>query len=246
MTVSKILNVAIIQLDDDRVPVSDNLNYAEMGEILLNSIDNDNNNNNFKIDIYNYVNNGKLPTIPYDIVYFTGSKYDAFEDNKFNNGLIDYIKSIIKTDCKLLGICYGHQIIARSLGYEIIRSESWEIGNVKVEMETPVLGIDSFIISQIHRDRVKDNDDEIFFGKSDKCNIQGIYIKDKILTFQGHPEFTKDTTTYWANQELKKGGINSEFFNDILKRNKEMREDGMDVNGELKLQKMIKKFLKNV
>jgi GMP synthase-like glutamine amidotransferase len=29
-------------------------------------------------------------------------------------------------------------------------------------------------------------------GYSDRCNVQGIYIKNRVLTVQGHPEYSAD------------------------------------------------------
>ena len=59
----------------------------------------------------------------------TGSTHSANDNDPWILNLIDQIKIICSEQKKLLGICFGHQIISRALGGEISQSEKgWGIG----------------------------------------------------------------------------------------------------------------------
>jgi GMP synthase-like glutamine amidotransferase len=36
----------------------------------------------------------------------------------------------------------------------------------------------------------------VCFAKSDFCPVEGLYIDDRVLTFQGHPEYTPEYNRY--------------------------------------------------
>lgn len=60
----------------------------------------------------------------------SGSEYDAFENTPWIVNLTNYIHDVIKNhrQIPLVGICFGHQIIARALGAGVGRNaEGWEI-----------------------------------------------------------------------------------------------------------------------
>ena len=46
----------------------------------------------------------------------TGSKHGAYEDHPFIPPLEALIREVYNTDLPLVGICFGHQIIAQALG----------------------------------------------------------------------------------------------------------------------------------
>ncbi|KAI5291526.1 hypothetical protein KEM55_008328, partial [Ascosphaera atra] len=52
-----------------------------------------------------------------DAVLMTGSKHNSWEDLPWILKLVDYTTQLLKQDrVKIVGICFGHQILGRALG----------------------------------------------------------------------------------------------------------------------------------
>jgi GMP synthase (glutamine-hydrolysing) len=260
------MKIALLLLDDY---LTDNgEDFADLGKNLLSNIFKDQ-INNIEFTKFNYVkDNSNLPNLEnfqFDVVYLTGSRRDSYLNNEFNNLLINYLKKLYNEipNIKILGICFGHQIIARSLGLEVSPNPNgWEIGNTIINNDDDDednnnnnnIG-ESFIISEMHRDIVINltieqlknlNEKNIkIFGNSSKCNVQGLKDNKKLLTFQGHPEFNADLTFQMIEDKFKKGLFSQDLYNDAKKRYNELIEDGLNENGNLRLQKIIKEFLIN-
>ena len=66
----------------------------------------------------------------------TTTEYDAWSDEPWILSLTDYVKSIhAQPDTPLVGICFGHQIIARALGMRVGRSDAgWEIAVLPISL----------------------------------------------------------------------------------------------------------------
>ncbi len=259
------MKIAIIQLDPDFVPLQngDQANFAQLGESLLRQcLLPISNSTDVEYTTFNYSATptaAALPPFPeqFDVIYLTGSKYDSYIDNDFNITLITFLQEILNSkkmaNTKLLGICYGHQLIARALGLQTLPNphpQQWEIGNVRVI--DGALG--DFVISEVHRDVVQCNDQTLTLlqnheiqslGRSEDnvCALQGLYKSGKLLTFQGHPEFDKDVTMWLAELEFQRGYISESYLDDVKKRYRDMIEDSLDERGNKKLQCIIRDFI---
>jgi len=55
-------------------------------------------------------------------------------------------------------------------------------------------------------------------GYSPVCDNQGMYVKDKLITVQGHPEFTKEIVEEILNARYSKGVFTDMVFEDAMKR----------------------------
>jgi len=59
----------------------------------------------------------------------TGSRHGAYEDLPFIPPLEDLIRAVYATDRPLVGICFGHQIIAQALGGTVEKfAGGWAVG----------------------------------------------------------------------------------------------------------------------
>lgn len=61
--------------------------------------------------------------------------FNAFDDDPWIVRLVDFVKEVLAQDrVRIIGVCYGHQIVARALGAKVARSESgaWEVSVCRV------------------------------------------------------------------------------------------------------------------
>ncbi|KAK4080521.1 hypothetical protein Trihar35433_1626 [Trichoderma harzianum] len=167
--------------------------------------------------------NGKYPQIEdVDAIVMTGSYGTAFEDVPWIVALVDYIKHALEsTDKKVVGICFGHQIIGRALGADVNHSPGgWElsVGSIDLnEQGQKFLGSPSLALHQMHRDAVLTVPSGLTnLGSSATCPIQILYKPGRVLSFQGHPEFDEPINGELLNVERNIFG--EEAFQDAIKR----------------------------
>ncbi|KAL7947721.1 class I glutamine amidotransferase-like protein [Trichoderma barbatum] len=139
---------------------------------------------------------GNYPRIEdVDAIVLTGSYGTAFENDPWIVALVDYVKNTLEsTDKKVVGICFGHQIIGRALGADVNHNPAgWELsveGIALNEQGQRLLGLPSLEVHQMHRDAVLSvPSGATNLGSSTKCPIQILYKPGRVLSFQGHPEF---------------------------------------------------------
>ncbi|SVB75045.1 uncharacterized protein METZ01_LOCUS227899, partial [marine metagenome] len=94
-----------------------------------------------------------------DAFLVTGSKVSAYEDLPWINKLKEFIQSLHANKKKIIGICFGHQLIAEALGGIVIKSnKGWHVGvdSVKVNDEAKIFGIPNDVFNLIynHQDEV--------------------------------------------------------------------------------------------
>ena len=143
------------------------------------------------------VESGELPTDldAADGFIITGSKSSAYDDKEWIRALENFIQRIHASRRKLLGICFGHQVIAKALGAIVDKSpKGWGCGIQTYQLKDAELAADGIgedlrLIAS-HQDQVITVPaGAVIIAASDHCNIAGFRIDDHILTFQGHPEF---------------------------------------------------------
>ncbi|MBJ7554418.1 glutamine amidotransferase-related protein [Marinomonas spartinae] len=132
-----------------------------------------------------------------DAWLITGSKSNVDERLPWMLRLNDLIRDIDANKQPLVGICFGHQIIADALGGEVARFEGgWGVGihryqRVGHDAYIPD-HVTSFAICAMHQYQVVDKPERArVFAKSDFCEYAGLLYDNHIFTLQGHPEFNK-------------------------------------------------------
>ena len=130
-----------------------------------------------------------------DAYLITGSKVSAYDDIAWINELKKFIRSLHQHQKKLIGICFGHQIIAAALGGSVERSKKgWHVGihAATLNKNTALFGSteQEFHLIYNHQDQVITMPRESTLLASCKnCPIAMLSIADHILSFQGHIEF---------------------------------------------------------
>jgi len=126
----------------------------------------------------------------------TGSKHSCYEDIPWINDLKDLIRYLDCQKKKIIGICFGHQIIAEALGGRVIENHlGWQISVSHFRPnelgKTIFDDRDEINLLYMHRDMVVDLGPSGLrnLGNNRLCNVHGMIKGNHILTIQGHPEF---------------------------------------------------------
>lgn len=185
---------------------------------------------NFRFKYYNCYD-GEFPNKDdIEVCHFfmlTGSAYSSYENLEWIHQLKDLVRTLDKIKKKMVGICFGHQIIAEALGCKVIpHPKGWEVSVCPLELnnESEVLFqkkteyIKRLYIYQMHKDIVKSINKESglkIFCHNKHCKNQG-FIKEKhILTFQGHPEYCSEIIKVFLNK--RRNIMGEEVYNRGMK-----------------------------
>ena len=150
------------------------------------------------LQIHSYeVQSGDYPTAldECDAYLITGSKVSAFDDIPWVNELKIFVRSLHQHQKKLIGICFGHQLIAEALGGKVERSNGgWHVGvhGATLKKNTILFGSShqEFNLIYNHQDQVlKIPRESILLASCKNCPVAMLTIEDHILSFQGHVEF---------------------------------------------------------
>jgi GMP synthase (glutamine-hydrolysing) len=150
-----------------------------------------------KIKVYD-VSSAQLPGPgSCDGFLITGSRAGSTDGDLWITLLKVFIQDCYEQHTKVIGVCFGHQIIADALGGKVERShKGWGIGMHQVHIGTqrpwmqPFQDNLSLVFS--HRDQVTALPPGAeLIAQSEHCAIQMYHIEDRIFGVQGHPEMRK-------------------------------------------------------
>lgn len=116
----------------------------------------------------------------------TGSKHGAYEDHPWIPPLEQLIRDIRDEQRPLVGICFGHQIIAQALGGRVVKfPEGWALGPQNYDF-----GDETLTLNAWHQDQVVDLPEGAEVLASNQfCANAALAYGDTIYTIQPHPEF---------------------------------------------------------
>ncbi|GAA5863130.1 hypothetical protein JCM8547_002807 [Rhodosporidiobolus lusitaniae] len=168
-----------------------------------------------------------------DGILITGSASNAHDDLPWIKNLINFVRKLpsINADLKVMGICFGHQIVTQAYGGTCGPSEKgWEIGTRKLRLTER--GKEVFPghdlhhrlgVHQMHRDvcpevpegfdllastHVCPNHGSVkFVDPSAKFSLRNIAI----ITLQGHPEFNATIVNTLIDVREERGVIPKEI-----------------------------------
>ena len=133
----------------------------------------------------------------YDAVLLTGSKADSFSDEPWVVELRHRVTELLEQKKKLLGICFGHQLIAICLGAKVGRApQGWGVGRMSYDWHAADLPLApegktlSLLVS--HRDQVLElPENAVLLASNAHCPVAGYAVGEEVFCVQGHPEFVE-------------------------------------------------------
>jgi len=171
-----------------------------------------------------------------DAILITGSRADAYDDHTpWIKKLVEFTRRVLfeQTRVRVIGVCFGHQVIGRALGVEVKRNEKgWEAGVLPIPLlprGKELFGRDSLNIFLMHRDVVTEVPEGVErLGQTDKCAVQGMYAPKRLISVQGHPEHTSDIQREILDTRRKLGIFSDETYREIVGR-LELEQEGVAV-----------------
>lgn len=175
-----------------------------------------------KLDAY-HVSKDSFPASvdDYDGFLVTGSPCSVHDEHEWIGRLADFAREAVSSGKRVIGSCFGHQLLAKAFGGEVGRNEhGWLIGNfaVRITRECGWMRPAARVTGMFHfnQERVtRLPPGAQAFARTDDYADFGFTIGDGVLSFQGHPEQSRlsmrnflDTTTGLSAGQYERAAVN--------------------------------------
>jgi len=142
----------------------------------------------------------------YDAVLLTGSRADAFSQALWVLELRQHVEQLLHDKKKLVGICFGHQLIALCLGAQVGRApQGWGTGRMSYQWHAPEMaqsqGRSEISLLASHQDQVVElPEGATLLASSEFCPVAAFAVGQDVFCVQPHPEFVEDYSAYLLNK----------------------------------------------
>lgn len=118
----------------------------------------------------------------------SGSRFGAYEDLPWIARLEDFIREAYAADVPIVGICFGHQVVAQALGGRVEKyAGGWAAGRHEYDWHGEPL-----VLNAWHQDQVVEKPPEArTVAQSPFCEHAALVYPGKAFTVQPHPEFDR-------------------------------------------------------
>lgn len=193
-------------------------------------------------------------------ILITGSEWDAHGDDAWIHKLMDLIRRISlqppkhvyilkltllsdiwihRPDIRFTGICFGHQILCRTLGSKVApeANRQWELSHSPIilsDVGRKLFNLpqreDRIHLHQMHLDHVvyppsSETTDLLekgtqvhVWGTSEHTGVQGVYIQKRLFSTQGHMEFNEVMVKRQLEMRVEAGSLRKEEANEASER----------------------------
>jgi len=129
-----------------------------------------------------------FPASPHDADgwLITGSRFGAYEGHAFIPPLEDFIRAVHAAGVPMVGICFGHQIIAQAMGGRVEKfAGGWSVGPTDYDFAGQPVRLNAW-----HQDQVVARPPGATLCASNAfCENAALLYGDRSFTVQAHPEF---------------------------------------------------------
>lgn len=143
----------------------------------------------------------------------SGSRHGVYENEPWIPHLEDFLRACMRESVPIVGICFGHQILAQAMGGKVENSKSgWGVGIHEYQLlnhpDWLEIKGDSFSVPAIHQDQIiKAPIGAHLFATSDFCPIAGLIYGElnapKAFTIQPHPEMSAEFVSDISEERLR-------------------------------------------
>ncbi len=165
----------------------------------------------------------------FDGYLISGSRYGVYEDRPWIKSLQQFVVDCWEQNVRMVGICFGHQLIAHSLGGRTEKAEcGWGFGIQAAQVTDRKSWMDDsgqcmrslddgrYNLVVIHQDQVVKVPPEFeTIAANDFCPNSMIVADNKMLGIQGHPEFDKEFCA--SRAAFRKELIGAEVYRNTLR-----------------------------
>ena len=132
-----------------------------------------------------------------DAYVISGSRSSVYDEEAWIGPLVEFVDAALAAERKIVGICFGHQLMAHYFGGRVAAAETgWGVGvhgarvlSQETWMQPDAAHLD---LVAVHQDQVAElPKDARLFLSSEFCPNAGFVVAGQVLTFQYHPEFTR-------------------------------------------------------
>jgi hypothetical protein len=89
------------------------------------------------LSTYDVVSQPRYPPLDdIDAILITGSRYNSFDNDPWILKLVAFVEEVLKQRrVRIIGVCFGHQIVGRAMGVTVARSEKgWEVSVTTIDL----------------------------------------------------------------------------------------------------------------
>lgn len=142
----------------------------------------------------------------------TGSKHGAYDPLDWIPPLEELIRTIHQDAAPMVGVCFGHQIIAQAMGGTVEKyAHGWAVGRQEYVIDGQPMALNAW-----HQDQVTQIPaGATVIGRNEFCDNAAMLYGDRILTVQPHPEFTADFVERLA-ESRGRGAVPDALLNEAL------------------------------
>lgn len=119
----------------------------------------------------------------------TGSRHGTYENHPWIPPLEQFIRDSFAARVPMVGVCFGHQVIAQAMGGKVERyAGGWAVGATDYDFDGETMTLNAW-----HRDQVTQvpNGAKVI-ASNDFCTNAALLYEGHALTMQPHPEFRPD------------------------------------------------------
>lgn len=128
-----------------------------------------------------------------DAWLITGSRHGAYDELPWIKPLEAFIQQVFSKGIPMVGICFGHQIMAQALGGRVVKhGGGWIAGTQQYEFDEAT-GMQNVVLNAWHQDQVVELPVHAqVIGSSDTCSYAALKYRNNTVSLQPHPEFEND------------------------------------------------------